>query len=665
MIAQINEKLKDGRWILDALMGYVTENISIAIVVAYISDITIYKISKYGAKLLERSQETVEGISFKDAVKELNILHADGITPARVEELPLPRVINNGEAVINEEWIICRPGGEKIIILVNACSIRNPNGTIVGGVSVWKDITKQKQMQRELGDVAKFSDENPHPLLRVTQDGTILYANPSSMPLLQDWNCKIGQSAPDFLHQIVADTFHTKLIKENIEVRYKDQIFSFTIVPVIGTSYINLYGLNVTQQKLAEEELEKYRKHLEELVEARTAELKMLNEQLKQEIIERTRVEKDLRISERRHRFLLDNLPVRIFYKDKNSVYIACNEHFARDLHRKPEEVIGKTDYDFFPKELADKYRTDDRKIMESGQIEAIEEEYKRNGQKLIIHTVKVPIKNENGECVGILGSFSDITEKINLEKEAERSRHLALLGELAAGVAHEINNPITGVINCAQILLNKNSEGSREKDLASRIIREGDRIASIVSKLLSFARDRDKKERSTINIQEVLSDTLILTGTQLRQEGIKVKLDIPKDLPEIYVNPHEIQQVFMNFISNARYALNQKYPGIHENKILEVSCEKITMNEHLYVKITFYDHGIGIPAHIRDKTMDPFFTTKPTSKGTGLGLSISYNIIVNHNGKLTIDSVEGEFTKVILILPTGEYHKKQEKSKA
>ncbi len=184
--------------------------------------------------------------------------------------------------------------------------------------------------------------------------------------------------------------------------------------------------------------------------------------------------------------------------------------------------------------------------------------------------------------------------------------------------------------------------------------MKEGDRIATIVNKLLSFARPEKEKKRIT-GILAILSDTLVLTGAQLRKDGIQIKFDIPEDLPEIYADFQQTQQVFMNIISNARYALNQKYPGIHENKIVEILGEKIMINNQPYVKITFYDHGTGVSANIKDKIMNPFFTTKPAGKGTGLGLSISRKIIDDHNGKLTIDSVEGEYTKVIITLPGKE----------
>ena len=105
--------------------------------------------------------------------------------------------------------------------------------------------------------------------------------------------------------------------------------------------------------------------------------------------------------------------------------------------------------------------------------------------------------------------------------------------------------------------------------------------------------------------------------------------------------------------ISNARYALNQRYPGTHDNKVLEIECKELLINHHPCVKILFIDHGIGIPSNIIDKVINPFFSTKPNRVGTGLGLSISHGIISEHGGKLMITSTEGDFTKISITLPT------------
>ncbi|MCK4648812.1 PAS domain S-box protein [bacterium] len=136
------------------------------------------------------------------------------------------------------------------------------------------------------------------------------------------------------------------------------------------------------------------------------------------DITERKKMEEVLWKSEDKYRTLLKNLPQKIFLKDKNSVYISCNENYARDLKIKSEEIAGKTDYDFFPKELAEKYRADDKRIMKSGETEDIEEKYIQEGQEVIVHTVKTPVKDEEGNVFGILGIFWDITGRKKMEEE-------------------------------------------------------------------------------------------------------------------------------------------------------------------------------------------------------------------------------------------------------
>jgi len=257
----------------------------------------------------------------------------------------------------------------------------------------------------------------------------------------------------------------------------------------------------------------------------------------------------------------------------------------------------------------------------------------------------------EGGTVSGVILVISDITEKMTMQAEAMQADHLASLGELAAGVAHEINNPITGIINYGQILLNECDSESIEKDIGERIVKEGARISRIVKNLLTYTRDRRKEKRPT-RVCDILEESIILAQVQLRKEGIDLKIDLPDDLPEIKVNFHQIQQGFINVINNARYALNERYPESHSNKRLEISGERVAVGDRLYVRIIFHDHGTGISVDDLPQVTKLLFSTKPFGKGTGLGLNITQRFITNHGGRLSLESAKGEFTKVIIDLP-------------
>jgi len=250
-----------------------------------------------------------------------------------------------------------------------------------------------------------------------------------------------------------------------------------------------------------------------------------------------------------------------------------------------------------------------------------------------------------------VVALWRDVTEKKAATAAIMRAEQLAALGELAAGVAHEINNPINGIINYAQILVNKSQEGDQVHDIAARLIKEGDRIARIVEGLLSFARRRHE-DKTVIAIAEILSDSLALTAAQLRSDNITVKTDIPEDLPNITAQAHEIEQVFVNIISNARHALHKKFSDPDEDKTLEVTAETTNSNGRPCVRVIFKDNGSGIPAAVIDKVMNPFFSTKTEGKRTGLGLSISHSIVEEHGGRLRLESEEGRYTKVMVELP-------------
>jgi signal transduction histidine kinase len=238
------------------------------------------------------------------------------------------------------------------------------------------------------------------------------------------------------------------------------------------------------------------------------------------------------------------------------------------------------------------------------------------------------------------------------MQTETMRAGHLASIGELAAGVAHEINNPVNSIINFAQIMIDEAKKGETYTDeIPTRIIKEGDRVASIVSSLLSFARDNEK-EKKPIDIPQVIEEVLALTETQILKDGINLNVDFPENFPRVLADFQQIEQVFLNILNNARYALNQKHATAHPDKNLIIHGTEETIDDTPFVMVTFLDYGTGIPSAILDKIYNPFFSTKPSGIGTGLGLAISHGIITDHGGKLIFDSKFEEYTKVAVQLP-------------
>lgn len=262
------------------------------------------------------------------------------------------------------------------------------------------------------------------------------------------------------------------------------------------------------------------------------------------------------------------------------------------------------------------------------------------------------PVKGQTGVANVVLIA-EDITEKLESERQRNRASQLAALGELAAGVAHEINNPVSGVINYAQLIVNKTAEDAREHELARRIIKEGDRIATIVRELLTFARE-ESSDVKAVSIREALAEALSLCESHLRKEAIDLRIDLPVDLPRVESRSHQIQQLLLNLISNARHALSEKYPEPHAEKLLQITGRTIELDGRPFVRVKVRDHGTGIPQQLLEKVLNPFVTTKPAGIGTGLGLSISFEIAKRHGGSLTIASEYGAWTEVVIDLPAG-----------
>ncbi|MEN8264282.1 MAG: PAS domain S-box protein, partial [Nitrospirota bacterium] len=519
-------------------------------------------------------------------------------------------------------------------------------------------IVRDISLRKETEEALRESREQLHSVFtnlqdvfyRIDREGRIILLSPSAAKMLgyASMDELIGRNlAKDFyVHPDDRHAFLEELSKKGNVTDYEIELRASGGSTVIVSTNSHYYrdkngdiagveGIcrDITSRKKTEEELERHREHLMELVEERTHELQTSYERLAKEIAEREFAEEQVKLM--------------ALFAELNPSPVLRFDIRGQVLMANPAAI------QMFPMgSLAGMPLTSLLPGIEQIDFSSCI----RNGT-ILSHTVQIGKQHLHFIFRGIphldIGHLygSDITEQKKAEDETIRASHLASLGELAAGVAHEINNPINGIINYTQILLNKSMEGTKEQDIFKRIIREGDRIAGIISSLLSFARD-NKQDKAPVHIHEIMSESLALTGTQLKKDSIRLNINIPADLPVITAHSQQIEQVFLNLISNARYALSQKYPEADKNKSLDITAKKVILNNKPYVKIIFHDTGIGIPAEVKSKVINPFFTTKPGPDGTGLGLSISHGIINDHGGRIEIESVEGDFTKVIIDLP-------------
>ena len=417
--------------------------------------------------------------------------------------------------------------------------------------------------------------------------------------------------------------------------------------------------------------------------------------------IERKRVEHKLRHSEAFYQSLVENLPQNIIRKDVSGQFTFANQRFCAELGTGIEDIIGKTDFDFFPPAMATKYQEDDRKVMTTGEIyDAVEEHVHPDGPNYYVQVVKTPIYDETGQIIGTQIIFWDVTEKRLAEEKIHKANNdlaksredllkaladlqrshnelkqtqlqmmemekMQTIGQLAAGVAHEVKNPLA-ILRLGVEFLN-NSPALKDdkhevilKDMADAI----HRADTIIKGMLDFSAHR-QLDMDGYDLNELAHESLRLVKHQFKGADYELQENYAPDLPPGLGDTNKLKQVFVNLITNAAHAMpaggtltistkavpagsSGEQPEHEEGSRQSIFAE--AGDNNLVVEIA--DTGTGIPEDKLKRIFDPFFTTKATGKGTGLGLSVTRKIVELHHGQLEIENrpVKGALVRVTLL---------------
>ncbi len=370
------------------------------------------------------------------------------------------------------------------------------------------------------------------------------------------------------------------------------------------------------------------------------------------------RQQRQLRASEERYRALFEQA------RDGIGV-VRLSDHRLLEANNRVCEILGLQQQECIERDIRELFRSaaaNGRPELAMTAATHISQETElviksAQGQPLPVSISFTPLSTD-GEEVMIM-SLRDLSVRKKLEAEREemqrqlyQSSKLASIGELSAGVAHEINNPLNGIINFAQLLKDEEQPRSEfEQQMIDGIIDEGQRIAQIVRGLLTFA-SADTHELEQVRFADSIKTSIALFGHQFEKEGITVEIDIEPDLPLVRADGSRLRQVVVNMISNAYQALKAKEvaDGDQQRKLFKITARRAGKDGQC-VRVEFYDNGVGIKREDLGKVFDPFFTTRRETGGTGLGLSVSFGIIRDFGGTISVESELGKFTRFIIEL--------------
>ena len=500
-------------------------------------------------------------------------------------------------------------------------------GILEGSIA---DITERKEAEEERDRILRFS---PDLICIAGMDGYFKYVNPAWEKLL-GYTTKEVLSRPfmDFIHpedHLKSDAEIAGLSEGKTKIDFENRYickdgsilyFLWTATLLLDKKQMYCIGRNITERKQAVEKV---------------------------------------RASEAHLRTLIRTIPDLVWLKDPEGIYLSCNPRFESFVGAKMNDIIGKTDYDFVDKEMADSFRENDKKAMAKGKPCINEEEvtFADDGHREILETIKTPMYRNNGQLAGVLGIGRNITERVSLQAQLVQAQKMESVGRLAGGVAHDYNNALSVIIGFTELTIDGVDPAGPLRANLEEVLAAATHAKDITRQLLAFARKQTiapKVLDLNDNVEGMLKMLRHLIG-----EDIDLAWLPATNLWPVKMDPSQIDQILANLCVNARDAIG----GVGKITIgtdtvvfdTDYCSDHVSFVPGGFVRLAVSDNGCGIDKEILNKIFEPFFTTKDVDKGTGLGLAMVYGIVKQNNGFINVYSEPGKGTTIKIYLPRYE----------
>lgn len=645
------------------------------------------------------------GYDSVEEVKNLNAAQFDNVSEAELNQMV--QVLQDEKGSLSTERKYRKKDGSTVNVELTGRRISYGSSEIYC-VNV-RDISAKKAAENEVKRLALVAQKTQNAVIISDPEGKVQWVNEAFSKLTGYQPDEIIGMKPGHLLQ-GKDTLPETVaaIRKAIDERqpFTGEIYNYkksgkgywlsiSIMPIYSR-HGNLKGfiaieMDITERKKMEEALRNSQADLEKRVAERTSDLLIANRAMQKEMVDRKRFENELNEVQQFLRKVIDTVPNMIYVKDPEGKYTLVNSSLARMFGVRPNDLIGKTIDKFVQnKGELEQFIADDQHVIKNWEEKTIFEEKftDSNGDIHWLQTVKRPLFGDSG-VEFILGISTDLTERKILESQLRHAQKLESIGQLAAGIAHEINTPtqyvgdntrfirdafadINNVLEKYDELLNAVKKGKLDTELILKVEEEKEisdleyltaelpkaiqqslegvsRIARIVQSMKDFAHP-GSTEMKAVDLNRAIESTITVARNEWKYVA-DLETELDESLPLVPCFLSEFNQVVLNMVINASHSIGDVVGDGSQGKgKIKITTTKVNDD---WAEVRISDTGAGIPAAIQNKVFDPFFTTKDVGKGTGQGLAISHTVVVDkHNGKLSFETEEGKGTTFIIQLP-------------